>query len=469
MTEMIAPVLGDATVQELRDALRGDLFTRGDDGYDDASHAWNGVHYDRRPALVARCRGAADVSAAVAFARSNDLELAVRGGGHSLPGFSTTNGGIVVDLGPMSGVRVDPVRRRAYVDGGAVWADVDHETQAHGLATPGGLISSTGVGGFTVGGGVSWLIRRHGLSCDNLVAADVVTADGRLVHASASENPDLLWGLRGGGGNFGIVTQFEFELHPVGPIVYGGPIFFPADAAPALLRRFRDWSTGAPDEVSALVNLTFAPPLPAIPQAWHGKPIAMFAAVSAGPVEEGATLVEDIRSAAEPIADLLGPIPYSALQSMLDPLYPKGSLSYFKATNLAELDDELVDSFCELLPGAPGPQCEIHIHQLGGAFARVGEDETAFPERSAPFLLNALGTWHDPAAGDAHRGWARAVIAAAARVSTGRAYVNYLGDADAARSAYGEQTYERLVALKDEYDPTNLFRLNQNVVPTGGS
>jgi FAD/FMN-containing dehydrogenase len=469
MTDTIATVLGESSVQELRDALHGELVTPGGDGYEDVSRAWNGAHYDRRPALVARCRGAADVSAAIAFARRNDLELAVRGGGHSLPGFSTTDGGIVVDLGPMSAVRVDPVRRRAYVGGGAVWADVDHETQPHGLATPGGLISSTGVGGFALGGGVSWLIRKHGLSCDNLVAADVVTADGRLVNASATENPDLLWGLRGGGGNFGIVTQFEFELHPVGPIVYGGPIFFPAAAAPALLRRFRQWSATTPDEISALVNLTCAPPLPPIPQAWHGKPIAMFAAVSVGPVEDAAALVEEIRSVAEPIADLLGPIPYAALQSMLDPLYPKGSLSYFKATNLAELDDELIESFCELLPHAPGPQCEIHIHQLGGAFARVGEDETAFPERSAPFLLNALGTWHDPAAAEAHRDWARAVIAAAERVSTGRAYVNYLGDADAARSAYGEQKYDKLVALKNEYDPSNLFRLNQNIEPSSGS
>lgn len=465
MTETLGAVLGEATVQELRDALRGDLFTPGGEGYEEASHAWNGAHYDRRPALVARCRGAADVSTAVAFARSNDLELAVRGGGHSLPGFSTTSGGIVVDLGAMAEVRVDPARRRAFVGGGAVWADVDHETQAHGLATPGGLISSTGVGGFTLGGGVSWLIRRHGLSCDNLVAADVVTADGRLVHASESENPGLLWGLRGGGGNFGIATQLEFELHPVGPIVYGGGIFYPAAAAPALLRRFREWAATAPDEVSSVVNLTFAPPLPPIPQEWHGKPVVMFAAMSSGPVEEGERLVADIRAVAEPIADLLGPIPYTALQSMLDPLYPKGSLSYFKATNLANLDDELIDGFCELLPEAPGPQCEIHIHQLGGAFARVGEDETAYPERSAPFLLNALGTWHDPVAAESHRGWARAVISVASRVSTGRAYVNYLGDPDAARAAYGDEKYEKLAALKSEYDPTNLFRLNQNIEP----
>jgi FAD/FMN-containing dehydrogenase len=466
MSETLAGVLGEATVQELRDGVRAEIFTPDDDGYAEASRAWNGVHYDRRPALVVRCRGAADVSAAVAFARSNHLELAVRGGAHSLPGFSTSDGGIVVDLAPISHVRVDPAARRAYVGGGALWSDIDRETQAYGVATPGGIVSSTGVGGFTLGGGVSWLIRKYGLTCDNLVAADVVTADGRLVHASERENAELLWGLRGGGGNFGIVTQLELELHPVGPIVYGGPIFYPADDAVALLRRFREWAATAPDDVSGIVNLTCAPPLPVIPDVWHGKPIAMFAAMSVAPLEEGERLVADMRPVAEPIADLLGPIPYTVLQSLLDPLYPKGSLSYFKAANLAELDDGLIESFHELLLDAPGPQCEIHIHQLGGAFARVDEDHTAFPERSAPFLLNALSTWHDPATADAHIRWARAVIAAASRVATGRSYVNYLGDPDEARSAYGEEKYTKLVALKNKYDPTNVFRLNQNIEPS---
>ena len=419
MSETLTRVLGEATVQELRDTVRGEVFTPADDGYLEATYAWNGMHYGRRPALVVRCRGAADVMVAVGFARSHDLDVAVRGGGHSLPGFSTCDGGIIIDLGPMSGVRVDTAARRAYVGGGAVWADVDHETQAHALATPGGFISSTGVAGFTLGGGISLLIRKHGLACDNLVAADLVTADGRLVHVSESEHPDLLWGLRGGGGNFGIVTQFELELHPVGPIVYGGPIFYPADDAAALLRRFRDWSAVAPDEVSGVMNLTTAPPLPVIPERWHGKPVAIFVGMSAGPLEDGEQLVADMRAAGEPIADLLGPIPYTVLQTMLDPLYPKGSMSYFKSSNLAALDDEVIDGFCRLHLDAPGPQCEIHVHQLGGAFGRVGEHETAFPERSVPFLLNALATWHDPAAADAHIGWARDVVAAAAPAPAG--------------------------------------------------
>jgi FAD/FMN-containing dehydrogenase len=468
MSKTMATVLGEATVQELRDAVRGEVFTPADGGYAEAARIWNGMHDGRRPALVVRCSGAADVIAAVGFARSNDLEIAVRGGGHSLPGFSTNDGGIVIDLGAMNSVRVDPAARRAYVGGGAVWADVDHETQAHGLATPGGLVSTTGVGGFTLGGGISWLVRKHGLACDNLVGADVVTADGRLVRASQQENPNLLWGLRGGGGNFGIATQLEFDLHPVGPTLYAGPIFFAAEHARDLLQRFREWSETAPDEVSAVINLTSAPPLPVIPEAWHGQKVAVFMAASTGPLEQGERLFTEIRSVAEPIADLLGPMPYVVLQSLLDPLFPKGVQSYFKATNLATFDDELLDSFCELHLDAPGPQCEIHVHQLGGAFAQVPDGATAFPERAMPFLLNAVAAWHDPAVTGEHVEWSRAVIAAASHASTGRAYVNYLGDAGAARSAYGPETYERLVALKDEYDPTNVFRLNQNIEPSAG-
>ena len=403
--------------------------------------------------------------AAVGFARSNDLTIAVRGGGHSVAGFSTCDDGIVIDLGEMNGVRVDTAARRATVGGGAVWADVDHETQAHGLATTGGLVSSTGVGGFTLGGGIGWLMRKHGLACDRLVGADVVTADGRLVHASETENADLLWGLRGGGGNFGIVTQFEFELAAVGPIVYAGPIFYAADADADLLRLFREWAPDASDDVTAVLNLTTAPPLPVIPEEWHGKKVTAFVAVSAGPVDEGAAHVSEFRSVAEPIADLLGPMPYHVIQTLLDPLWPKGIQSYFKATNLARLDDELIGRLHELHLGAPGPQCEIHVHQMGGAVARVGEGDTAFAERSMPYVLNAVTGWHDPADAEAHIEWARAVIEAASAASTGRAYVNFLGDADAARSSYGEETYSRLVELKNEYDPTNVFRLNQNIAP----
>ena len=465
MSDTLAPILGEATIQELRAAVKGQIFTPGDDGYAEAAAVWNGAHDDHQPAVVVRCTGAADVIAAVGFARSTGLTIAVRGGGHSVAGFSTCDDGMVIDLSPMSAVRVDPVAMRATVGGGAVWADVDHETQAHGLATTGGLISTTGVAGFTLGGGIGWIMRKYGLACDNLAAADVVTADGRLIHASETENADLLWGLRGGGGNFGIVTQFELDLHPLGPTVYAGPIFYPADAAPDLLRAFRDWAPGAPDDVTALVSLATAPPLPVIPEEWHGKKVAIFIAVSTGPVDEGAGLVAAIRQVAEPIADLLGPMPYQMIQTLLDPLWPKGIHAYFKATNLARLDDDLVDRLCEQHLAAPGPQCEVHVHQMGGAVARVDDGATAFAERSMPFVLNAVTGWQDPDGAAAHRDWARAVIEAASDASTGRAYVNFLGDPDEARTSYGKDTYDRLVSLKNRYDPTNVFRLNQNIPP----
>ncbi len=457
-------LLGEATVQELRESVRGDVIAPTDAEYDEARRVWNGAH-DALPAVVVRCSGVADVIAAVGFARSNDLTIAVRGGGHSVAGFSTCDNGIVIDLSRMNDVRVDPANRRATVGGGAVWADVDHETQTHGLATTGGLVSTTGVAGFTLGGGIGWTMRKFGLACDNLVAADVVTADGRLVRASEDDDRDLLWGLRGGGGNFGIVTQFEFELHPLGPTVYAGPIFYPAEAAGDLLRTFREWAGGAPDDITALVNLTTAPPLPVIPAEWHGKKVAAFIAASTGRVEEGDGLVAAFRAVAEPIADLLGPMPYGVIQSLVDPLWEHGIHAYFKATNLARLDDELIEKLCEIHREAPGPQCEIHVHQMGGAVGRVGADATAFAERSMPFVLNAVTGWRDPSAGTSHTEWARDVIAAGSAASTGRAYVNFLGDPDAARSAYGEETYARLVALKNEYDPTNVFRLNQNIEP----
>ena len=346
--------------------------------------------------------------AAVGFARSNDLTIAVRGGGHSVAGFSSCDGGIVIDLSPMRGVRVDPAARRATVGGGAVWADVDHETQAHGLATTGGLVSTTGVAGFTLGGGIGWTMRKFGLACDNLAAADVVTADGRLVHASETENADLLWGLRGGGGNFGIVTQFEFDLHPLGPDGLRRADLLSGRRRPATSCACSATGPATPRTRSpALVNLTTAPPLPVIPEEWHGKKVAAFIAASTGPLDEGEALVSAFREVAEPIADLLGPMPYQVIQSLIDPLWQKGIHAYFKATNLARLDDELIERLCEIHLAAPGPQCEIHVHQMGGAVGRVAEGATAFSERSMPFVLNAVTGWHDPGAGTAHKEWAQ--------------------------------------------------------------
>ncbi len=465
MSGTYAPTLGEATVQELREAIHGEILRAGDDGYEEACHIWNGAFDARRPAAIVRASGAADVIAAVGFARSNGLPLAVRGGGHSIAGFSTVDDGLVIDLSAMRDVRVDPSARRASVGPGAVWADVDHESQAHGLATTGGLVSTTGVAGFTLGGGIGWLMRKHGLACDNLVAADVVTADGQLIHASAERNSDLLWGLRGGGGNFGVVTRFEFDLHPVGPTVYAGLIFFAAEHDVELTRMFRDWAPSAPENITAALNLTTAPPLPVVPEEWHGKKVTALIVVSAGPHEEAEAQVHRFRKAFEPVADLLGPMPYQAMQTLIDPLWPKGINAYFKATNLARVDDALIDSLHELHLSSPGPQCEIHLHQMGGAVARIAEGDTAFSERGMPFVINAVTGWQEAADAGAHAEWARAVIAAAEHASTGRAYVNFLADTDAAEDSYGAEKYAALQGLKRKYDPTNLFRLNQNVEP----
>jgi FAD/FMN-containing dehydrogenase len=466
MTQTVAPVLGEATVEELRQALRGELVTPAEAAYEETARIWNGMHDGRRPALIVRCAGAADVIAAVGFARSNDLAIAVRGGGHSIAGFSTCDDGIVIDLSALRYVHVDTHRLRAYVGGGAVWADVDHETQAHGLATTGGLVSTTGVAGFTLGGGIGWLMRKHGLACDNLLAATVVTADSRLVRVSDSEHAELLWGLRGGGGNFGVVTQFELALHPVGPTVYAGPVFYAAEHDAKLLRLFRDWAADVPDDITALLDLTTAPPLPVIPETWHGRKVAAFIAVSTGSPDEAEQHVRPFRAAADAVADLLGPMPYTAMQTLVDPLWEKGAHAYFKSANLARLDDEVIERLCELHVSAPGPQCEIHVHQMGGAVARVPEQASAFPERTMPFVLNAVTLWHDPNLTDEHVEWARTVIAAASSASTGRAYVNFLGDPDAARSSFSAHTYARLAALKAAYDPTNLFKLNHNIEPS---
>src|SRR3954463_6283797 len=304
--------LGEATLAEFEQGLSGRLIRPDDPEYDEARSIWNGAH-DKNPAMVVRCAGVADVIRAVELARSEDLEVAVRGGSHSIPGFSTTDGGIVIDLSAMRSVRVDPVRRTAVAQGGATWADFDHETQAFGLAVTGGLVSTTGIAGFTLGGGIGWLMRKIGLTCDNLLAADVVTADGQLVHASEDENRELLWGLRGGGGNFGIATSLEYRLHPIGPMLLAGPIFFAADRAEEVLRFYRDWVRELPDELTTLVNMTTAPPAPFLPEQAHGKPIVAGAAVYAGDPEEGRRVVQPLKDLGDPVADLIDVMPYTAM------------------------------------------------------------------------------------------------------------------------------------------------------------
>ncbi len=463
----MATILGEGTVQELRESVRGEVITPADTGYDAARAVWNGM-IDKRPALIVRCSGVADVVAAVQFARSQDLDIAVRGGGHSLPGFSTSDGGIVIDLSPMKGIRVDPDAMRVVAQAGVTWRELDHETQAFGLAVTGGLISSTGIAGFALGGGIGWLMRKYGLTADNLVAADVVTADGRLVHASAGENSELFWGLRGGGGNFGIVTSFEFQVHRVGPTILAGPIFFPGDQAVQILRGYRAYTASLPDEMTTLLNLTTAPPVPFLPAEVHGTKVVAVIGVYAGRPEDGRDLAAGLRSLGTPIADLLGPMPYTTLQSLLDPLYGPGARNYFKAAYLDGLPEPAIDTLVGFHGPSISPSSEIHIHHMGGAVARVPDDATAFGTRSAPYLLNIVARWSDPGTDAAQVAWARDLHAAMEPFSTGGTYVNFVsaGD-DSVTDAYGARKYDRLARLKEAWDPTNALRQNQNIRPAG--
>jgi FAD/FMN-containing dehydrogenase len=466
-TEATMPhVLGEATLAEFEAGLSGRLIRPEDWGYDEARSIWNGSH-DRKPALIVRCAGVADVMRAVDFARSEDLVVAVRGGGHSIPGFSTCDGGIVIDLSAMRAVHVDPVARTAVAQGGCTWAEFDHETQAFGLAVTGGLVSSTGIGGFTLGGGIGWLMRKYGLACDNLIAADVVTADGRLVHTSEDENPELLWGLRGGGGNFGIATSLEYRVHPVGPMVLAGPIFFAGDRAEEVLRFYRDWARGLPDEMTTLANLTTAPPAPFLPEHVHGKPIVAVIAVHAGSPEEGRVLVQPLKGLGDPIADLIDVLPYTAMQSLLDGLWTPGAQNYMRSAYVDELDDAAIAAAVERHRIVPSPHSEIHLHHFGGAVARVDEDAAAFGGRSAQYVLNVIARSPEAEGFDLNVEWARGTTEAFAPVSAAGAYTNFMGDAgdERLRESYGDAKYERLVALKRRYDPTNVFRLNQNITP----
>jgi FAD/FMN-containing dehydrogenase len=463
-------VLGEATLGELEGTLRGRLVRPSDPDYDQARTVWNAVH-DRRPALIIRCAGTADVVRGVEFARSEGLELAVRGGAHSIAGFSTSDGGVVLDLSPMKGIRVDPITRRAVAQAGLTWAEFDHETQAFGLAVTGGLVSSTGIAGFTLGGGIGWLLREYGLTCDSLLSADVVTADGQLVTASEHEHPDLFWGLRGGGGNFGVVTSMEFRLYPVGPIVFAGPVFYAGADAVQVLRGWRDLTETMPDELTTLANILIAPPVPFLPEAAHGQPIVAIIGVYAGSVEDGAKAAEPLRRLAEPLADLMGPMPYTAMQSLLDPLWTAEAQNYFTGALLTGLTDEGIDTLLARHTAGQAPVRELHLHHCGGAMARVPSSATAFAHRNAAYVLNIIARSPDREGFPEHGEWARASHRAMDPWTTGGAYVNFTSESqeDRVRASYPPDTYARLVAVKDRYDPTNLFQLNQNIRPSGHS
>jgi FAD/FMN-containing dehydrogenase len=451
----------------LRAGVRGPVILPADPGYDAARAIWNGA-IDRRPACIVRCTGVADVVAAVDFARERDLLVAVRSGGHGVGGHALCDGGVVIDLSPMKGIRVDPVARTARAEAGVLWGELDRETQLHGLATVGGIVTHTGIAGLTLGGGIGWLMRKHGATVDNLLSADVVTAQGEIVTASEEENPDLFWAIRGGGGNFGVVTSFEYRLHPVGPVVLAGPVFHLLEDAPEVLRFYREFIAGAPDELTTIFELSVAPPAPFLPEEVHGKQVVMVGACYAGSPDEGAEVVRPLKQFGRPIVDLLEPKRYTALQSMFDPMVPHGWHRYWKSVELPPLTDTAIDTLVEHAPAVTSPKSYCIVFQLGGALARVSEDETAFSQRDAAHNVNVNAVWteEDPDA-ERHIAWAREYFDALQPHAGGRVYVNFLGEEGGTRvrQAYGARNYERLVELKRAYDPTNLFRLNQNIEP----
>jgi FAD/FMN-containing dehydrogenase len=462
-------MLGDATMNELEDAIEGSIVRPGDDDYEDARHIWNHA-IDKRPALIVRPRTTEDVVGAVTFAASEGLPIAVRGGAHSVAGFSTCDDGMVIDLCSMTDVHVDPKAQRAVAGGGTKWAAFDAATQAHGLATTGGLVSTTGIGGFALGGGIGHLVRAHGLTCDNLLAAEVVTADGTVVRASADDDAELLWALRGGGGNFGVVTSLELALYPVGPTVLGGVVFYAGDDAADMVAGWRDAVADAPDELSSLVNLTTAPPAPFLPEEWHFKKIGAVIACWAGDPAEGEEVVKPLRKLGHVVTDLLGPMPYVQLQQLIDPLWEAGSANYFTSAFLDRLPDDAIATYADFHRKSPDlpVQAELHIHHLGGAMGRVPPDATAFTDRTSPYIVNCIARTPDAADLPPHRTWARAARDAMAAYGNGRLYVNFTGEggADNVKAAYAPDVLRRLQQVKDRCDPSNRFRFNHNVAPS---
>jgi FAD/FMN-containing dehydrogenase len=458
--------ISEAAVSHLRDSFQGELIQPGDPDYDQARKVWNGM-FDKRPALVARCGGVADVRACVDFARENDVLVAIRSGGHSIPGFSVCDDGIVIDLARMQAVRVDPERKTAQVQAGALLGTFDREAQAFGLATTAGVVSHTGLAGLTLGGGVGYLMRKYGLTCDNLLAADVVTADGRFVTASEDENSELLWGLRGGGGNFGVVTSFTYQLHKVGPTVLAGLLIHPFERAADVLGFYREYVRGAPDELSTFVGVSDCPPEPLFPEDLHGKPIVSLVMCWVGAQEDGEKALAPLRAYGPPTVDLIRPMSYLELQSFQDETLAWGKCYYNKNMCVEDLSDEVIATIIEHIALRTSPESWVAIMLGGGAASRVPPENTAFPIRQAPYTMDIGAIWTHPDEPADHIEWARRFYDAMQPFATGAFYVNTAWDEgdEGVRTTYS-QNYDRLVALKNEYDPTNLFRLNQNIKPT---
>jgi FAD/FMN-containing dehydrogenase len=458
--------LDETAVGELRAGFRGHVVERGEPGYDEHRKIWNGS-ISRRPALIARCAGVSDVIGSVKFGGQHGLPVAVRGGGHSFPGHSVADDALVIDLSPMKGVRVDPEARTARVQAGVLLGELDRETQAFGLAAPSGIVTHTGVAGLTLGGGIGWIMRKHGLSVDRLRSVDLVTAEGEFVKANREENADLFWGVRGGGGNFGIVTEFEFDLVPLGPTILAGPIFWAMEDSAEVLRFYRDWVAEAPDELMTIVIHRKAPPLPFVPPELHGKPVVMVVCCWIGDVEEGERFIEPLRQFGSPVADVCAPKPYLVHQAMFDPSFVPGRWYYMRSCDVSELTDEIIDVTVEHSLKIQSPLTSFPIWQMGGAVSRVGDEDAAFNGRNVGFTYNITSSTETADGFEAEREWVRNFWSALEPWHT-TVYVNFLMEEgeDRIRLAYGDEKYARLKALKQKYDPQNFFRINQNIPPS---
>lgn len=457
---------GDEEIGTLDAALRGAVSRPGAPGYDDARSIWNGM-VDRKPGLVVHALGTSDIRAAVNFARENGLLMTVRSGGHQIAGHAVADDALLLDLSQMRAVHVDPAARTARVQPGCLLSDVDRETQEHALALPVGINSTTGIAGLTLGGGFGWITRKYGMTIDNLVSAEVVTADGDIRTASAQEHPDLFWAIRGGGGNFGVVSSFEFRLHPVGPQVMSGLVVHPLEDAPGLLREFRRICNEAPDELTVWAVMRKAPPLPFLPEEWHGREVLIFAACYAGDMAAGERALRDLRGLGTPIADVIAPHPFTGWQAAFDPLLAPGARNYWKSHDFEDLPDAALDVLLEAIGDLPDPQSEIFLAHVGGEMARVAPDATAFPQRTSHFTMNVHTRWDDPARDRQCIGWARNLFEALKPHAAGSVYVNFMPEDEAGRveGAYGGNL-ERLRTVKARYDPHNLFRMNHNIAPS---